>query len=148
MQHKLTHDQIDEISKEISVDDLPGDLPEVAELIGIANALKLAMHIGVGRIYLKRWSDNQDQWSDEIRMMVDTIGVDDASIIVDNFKGAHIDIPKCDKFIIQARNKTIIQVAKDRRQVDVARSHNLSDRHVRRILRDASDDRQSDLFEL
>ena len=141
----LTDEQIKLIADCCDPDDLPGDLPEVAEFLGSYKALLLGYHMGCGRIYLKRWSDASDNWSADVKLMVDTIGLDDAKIIVMNFNGAHIDIPKCDRFWKQWRNKIIC--SNKSRQVDLGRAHNLSDRWIRELKkRDRANDNQQDLF--
>jgi hypothetical protein len=145
----ISDDQIADIAACYEPNDLPGDLPEIAEFIGVKSALLLARHMGVGRIYLKRWSDDPNKWSKDIRMMVDIIGEDDAKIIVSNFcltRGSHIDIPKCDRFWRQSRNK-IICSSGNSRQVDLGRKHNLSDRQIRSIQKRAAiTNQQPDLF--
>ena len=129
---KLSNAQIESISKQVSADDLPGDLPEIAELIGCYKALLIAAHMGVGRIYLKRWSDDQKNWSTDMALMVDIVGIDDAKIIATNFNGAHIDIPKCDRFW-KAWVYNIIRTSQGMSDNELARIHNYSARHIARI---------------
>ena len=143
---ELSDRQIEEISGCVGVDDLPGDLPEVAEYIGVYKALLIGYHMGAGRIYLKRWSDDRSSWSDNIKRLVDIIGVDDAKIIVSNFDGAHIDIPKCDRFWKAWIHNIICKSGG--RQIDLARMYGYSDRHIRRIIKnkDRINQSQPDLF--
>jgi Mor family transcriptional regulator len=152
---QLTDDQIKEISKHVEPDDLPGDLVEVAELLGTYKALLLGYHIGCGRIYLKPWSDNPNKWSKDVTLMVEVIGEADTKIVLDNFSpradynysaGTHVDIYKCDRFWRQWRDQLICS-SDNMRQIDLGRKHKLSDRWIRTIQKRAiSDKRQPDLF--
>lgn len=47
----MPQDWLTEIAAEISIKSLPTEYQVVAELIGMENALRLAQHIGGGRIY-------------------------------------------------------------------------------------------------
>ena len=47
----MTGDWITEIASGISIKNLPTEYQVVAEIIGMENALRLAQHIGGGRIY-------------------------------------------------------------------------------------------------
>lgn len=138
--------QIEHISKHVSPDDLPGDLPEIAELIGTFKALLIGARMGAGRIYLKRWSNDSNDWSNDIKLMVDIVGIDDAKIVATNFNGAFLDIPKCDLFW-KAWAYKVICSAKGMTDIELARLHNYSDRHIRRIKkRENTHDNQMDLF--
>jgi len=146
---KLSDDQIKQISEHCEPDDLPGDLVEVAELLGTYKALLLGYHIGCGRIYLKPWSNDPKLWSKDVRLMVRTIGQNDAKIVIDNFApfntGTHVDIPRCDRFWRQWRNKVIC--SSSIRQIDLARNHHLTDRQIRTIQKQArTNPNQQDLF--
>jgi len=147
---QLSDDQIKQISEQCEPEDLPGDLSEVAELVGTYKALLLGYHIGCGRIYIKPWSDDQDSWSKDIRLMVDAIGEVDAQKVVANFSpfntGTHVDIPRCDRFWRQWRNKVICS-STNARQIDLGRSHRLTDRQIRTIQKKArTNANQQDLF--
>jgi len=65
----LTDDQIKQISEQTNPDDLPGDLVEIAELLGTYKALLLGYHAGCGRIYLKPWSDDPETWSIDVKLI-------------------------------------------------------------------------------
>jgi len=141
----LTDDQIIEIAKHVQADDLPGDLPEIAELVGTYKALKLGHAVGFGRVYLHRWNDNLDQWSRVMHLVVDAIGRDDAQCLAENFDGAHVDIPKCDAFWTSWRNRLICST--DESQFVLGRKHGLSDRWIREIQkRGRVNENQQDLF--
>jgi len=122
---KLKDSQIECISKQVKPDDLPGDLPEIAELIGCYKTLLIGAKMGAGRIYLRRWSN-------DIKLMVGIVGITDAQLIATHFNGAHIDIPKCDRFW-KAWTYKVICTAKGMNDIELARLHNYSDRHIRRI---------------
>lgn len=144
----LSDEQIAEIARIIDPEDLPGDLPEVADYIGTYKALLLGYKMGAGRIYLKRWSDDPESWSQEIRTMVEILGIEDTRTIVRMFSGAHIDIPKCDRFWRAWIHRLI--VSSDERQIDLARKFGYTDRHIRRIQkrhRAQTNAEQIDLFD-
>jgi len=147
---RLTDDQIKEISALCEPEDLPGDLVEIAELLGAFKALLLGYHMGCGRIYIKPWSNDPQNWSFDVRLIVDILGKKDAQIIVSNFSpfnaGTHVDIPRCDRFWRQWRNKVIAESTAVR-QVDLARAHNLTDRQIRTIQKQFNTNKnQPDLF--
>ncbi|OIP98865.1 MAG: hypothetical protein AUK35_09710 [Zetaproteobacteria bacterium CG2_30_46_52] len=78
--------------------------------------------------------------------MVDIIGLNDAKIVITNFSGTHFYIPKCDAFWRAWIRKMIID-AKDKDQAELARLYDYSDRHIRRIKRQARvGENQMDLF--
>jgi len=152
---QLSDDQIRQISVRCEPDDLPGDLVEVAELLGTFKALLIGYHMGCGRFYLKAWSNDPAKWSKDVSMMVEIIGVDDAKIVVNNFSplsdysyssGTHVDIPKCDRFWRQWRDNVICST-EHIRQIDLGRKHKLSDRQIRTIQKRAKRvEAQPDLF--
>ncbi len=146
----LTNDQIKEISECCNPEDLPGDLVDVAEVVGVFKALLLGYHLGCGRIYIKPWNDDPKRWSKDVALMVELLGENDAKAIVDNFSpfdtGAHVDIPRCEKFWRQWRNK-VICLSTGMRQIDLARKHRLTDRQIRTIQKQArSNPNQQELF--
>lgn len=128
----LSAEQIRQISEHVKPEDLPGDLAEAAEFIGVFKALLLGYHM-TGFIYLKKWNDNTASWTKHHKLMVDIIGLDDAEIIVTNFCGTHFYIPKCDTFWRAWVHKMIIE-ADDKDQAELARLYDYSDRHIRRII--------------
>jgi len=148
---RLTNDQIKQISEQASPDDLPGDLVEIAELLGTYKALLIGYHVGCGRIYLKPWSDDPETWSIDVKLIVNIIGESDAKIVVTNFApfstGTHVDIPRCEKFWRAWRNQ-VICTSSNMRQIDLGREHKLSDRQIRIIQKRARlNENQQDLFE-
>lgn len=146
---ELSNDQIRQIADQCKPEDLPGDLVEIAELVGSYKALLLGYHIGCGRIYIKPWPDDPDLLSKDVLLMIEAIGQRDAKTVVDNFSpfntGTHVDIPRCDRFWRQWRNKVIC--SSNARQIDLARSHRLTDRQIRTIQKQArTNPNQQDLF--
>jgi len=147
---QLNDDQIKEISTHCEPEDLPGDLVEIAELLGTFKALLLGYHMGCGRIYIKPWSDDPQNWSWDVRLIVDILGKKDTQIIVSNFSpfnaGTHVDIPRCARFWRQWRNKVIAE-STSVRQIDLARTNNLTDRQIRTIQKQFNINKnQPDLF--
>ncbi len=134
----VSDDALRMIAASVEPDDLPGDLPEVAEVVGVVDALRLARKVGCGRIYLRRWTDDRSKWSHELANIVEIIGEDKARRLADWFGGAHIDIPRCDSFWRAWRNKCIRE-ARGMRQIDLARMHGLSERQIRTIQKGATD---------
>ncbi|RME34638.1 MAG: hypothetical protein D6794_10325, partial [Deltaproteobacteria bacterium] len=74
------------------------------------------------------------------------IGLEDARTIVSIFAGAHIDIPKCDRFWRAWTHKLIVTA--NERQIDLARKFGYTDRHVRRIQRRHQKQKNKDQIDL
>jgi len=142
----MTDDQIALIAGSCCAEDLPGDLAEVADFIGVDSALKLADRLGGVTVYLKKWSDDPHNWSTEIKRFADAIGITNTETIVRLFDGNYIDIPKCDALFMRHRNELIRQQAAAKTSADLAREYGLSQRHIKRIKHASKDDRQKDLF--
>lgn len=143
----MTEDQLLQLSERIEPEDLPGDLPEVAEITGIYKALLIADRLGGGAVYLRRWSDDRSQWSDEMRRWVDLIGEESTEDVARMFHGNYINIPSCTALFTRHRNELI----RDRRNepaIDLAREFGRSTRQIKRIRNNQDDDRQESLFEL
>ena len=137
-QSMVSDEALEMIASSVKPDDLPGDLPEVAEVVGVVDALRLARDVGCGRIYLRRWTNDQAKWSQDLVTIVNLIGEQKAKMLSDWFGGAHIDIPRCDSFWRAWRNKCIRE-ARGMRQIDLARMHGLSERQIRTIQKGATD---------
>lgn len=139
---------IQDIASNIDIDDLPGDLPDIADLLGVFKTLLLARHMGCGRFYLKKWTEDSCRRSKDINRIVDIVGEEDARALIMYFcadGGTHVDIPKCDRFW-RAWTHRVIAESPDR-QLDLARRFNYSEVHIRRIKsRHKINDRQADLF--
>jgi len=50
----MTKDWISEIADEMQIDDLPEDYQEIARLLGMELALKLARHLNGGNLYCRK----------------------------------------------------------------------------------------------
>jgi len=73
---------------EITIEDLPGDYAEMAQLIGIANILKLVEHYGKQQIYFKS--------------LKDIIAERKRRYITDNFKGDnHSELARVTDYSLQ-----------------------------------------------
>jgi len=94
---QITDEVIAAISEHVKPEDLPGDLGEAAYFIGVRKALLLAARVH-GSPYLSSWSNDPSKWTIHIQEIVAVIGIEDAEIIVTNFRNAHFVIPKCDAF--------------------------------------------------
>ncbi len=140
----LTDDAIRDIASMMEAEDLPGDLVDIALCIGVESSLRVARDLGAGRHYLRRWTESSERWSGTLRALVQSVGQEKAKAICDVFGGAHIDIPKCDGLWRSWRNRIIRQ--SKARQVDLARTWNLTDRQIRNIQR-AANSAQTSLFD-
>lgn len=128
---QITDDVIAAISEHVKPKDLPGDLAEAADFIGVEKALKLAVHVH-GSPYLSSWSNDPEKWTVHVKAIVDTIGIEDAQIIITNFRNTHFVIPKCDAFWRKWMWR-IISESKDEDRAVLARKFNCSERTIYRI---------------
>lgn len=130
---QITDDVIAAISEHVKPKDLPGDLAEAADFIGVEKALKLALHVH-GSPYLSNWSNDPEKWTVHVQAIVDTIGIEDAQIIITNFRNTHFVIPKCDAFWRKWTYR-IVAENKDEDRSILARKLGVSERWIYHILR-------------
>jgi len=134
---ELTDDQISLIAEQCNPEDPPADIPEIAEFIGINNALKLAARLGCGSVYLRKWSDSPDQWGAEIHRMIEVIGRENTATIVRLFDGNYINIPKCTSLFLKYRNQLIASEKVIKTRSMLAREYGLTQRQIKRIINSA-----------
>jgi len=129
---QITDDIIKEISEHVKPSDLPGDLAEAADFIGVEKALKLAVYVH-GSPYLSSWNPDPEKWTVHVKAIVDTIGIEYAQIIISNFRNTHFVIPKCDAFWRKWAYRIVAENKNEDRAV-LARKLGVSERWVYRIL--------------
>lgn len=120
-------------------------LNRIADVIGLALALRLAEHFGGGEIYVP------------LRVREDhpvarVIGVDAAAQLareLGGHAGARIDVPKADDVTRAGRNRAIVAAVETGvSKQALARQHGLTTRWVRKICNgDGVDERQLGLFD-
>ncbi|RIK92470.1 MAG: hypothetical protein DCC73_11850 [Proteobacteria bacterium] len=121
---------------------LPPVLAEIADIIGITAALKLAAECGGTYIYIsaKPKPDNR---------AAQVIGADAMRALARHFRAGILEMPIATHAQLHRRNETIRAGAQQGlSQSQLARRHRMTARHVRRICADSAvDDRQIDLFD-
>ena len=126
------------LKSEIDEAILPYVVQDIANLIGLADTLKLVDHFKgtVMRV--------PSQYKPE-HMLCKIVGDKHAIRIIEQFKGSTLEIPKCEAALRYVRDKKII--ASEKSQSQLAIEHNLTVRQIRNIQRGCGeDDRQEDLF--
>jgi len=141
---QVTDKVIAEIAQYVKPEDLPGDLAEAADFIGVHKCLLLAAKAH-GSPYVGTWTNDSSKWTIHIRLIVDVIGMDDARVLVTNFRNTHIVIPKCDSFWRAWMYRIIVELDEDR--AVIARRFNITERWVYQIRRNKKQSKnQIDLF--
>jgi len=119
---------------DMEIEDLPGDLPLIAEITGKEKALEYAVKYGGVTIYLLRWHDDPEKWNDDIHDMVEVFGLEHAKEIVSFLAPGSITIPNCKKLCIQKKHREVIAARASGMPVKVvARKYRMHERMVRRI---------------
>jgi len=129
---QITDEVIAAISERINPEDLPGDLGEAADFIGVHKALFLAARVH-GSPYLSSWSNDPSKWTVHVQEIVDVIGIEDAEIIITNFRNTHFVIPKCDAFWREWTYRIIAELKSEDRAV-LGRKFGYSERWIYHIL--------------
>lgn len=128
----ITDEVITAVAACVKSEDLPGDLGEAADFIGVHKALLLAARVH-GSPYLSRWSNDASRWTVHVQEIVDVIGIEDAEIIITNFRNTHFIIPKCDVFWREWIYRIIAESKSEDRAV-LARRFGYSERWIYHIL--------------
>ena len=126
------------LSPDIDLDLLPGNVREIAGIIGLPATLKLVEHFGGTRT----WVPGKLIKSHPI---VKAIGVNRARQLIEHFGSERIDIPKCDAALRTLPDAEIIQKLKTEKRADVAREYGLTERRVYMI---QTQDHDSDQLQL
>lgn len=128
--------------REVDESLLPGILQEIAELIGLPEALKLADHYGGVRLYVPLTIP-------EGHVLAELVGMEAARKLSDRFGGMeHFDIPKARSVTVALRNRKIREAWPGLSQRQLALKYGLTERQVRVILSaEQPTETQLDLFE-
>ncbi len=128
---------------QVSIDDLPPVLREIAALIGIAPALTLVRHFGGVRVYVPQVMTPE-------HTLARLLGFEAALKLADHYGGAAvIEVPRALDAMIAVRNAHIRAQYRttEKSQRDLALEHRMTERWIREIVGDdPTDDPQVDLF--
>jgi len=124
---------------------LPPVLADLAEIIGLGAALRLAEAYGGTEIYVPRTPGPDHP-------VAQVIGLEAARRLGEYLgtptSGGRIEVPKGDALSRSRRNRAIVAaVVQGASKQQVARQHGLTTRWVRRLCNGDTDDRQPDLFD-
>lgn len=129
------------IAADIDVDDLPGILRDLVDLIGLTVTLRLVEHYGGVRLYVPVKYDPE-------HMLVKLLGAPAAQKLIEHYGGEeHFDVPKAERAIRAVRDRKIRAdyTHKSRRQL--AREHRLTERQIGNIVSGVEiEDCQENLF--
>lgn len=125
---------------DIDVDDLPGILQDLVELIGLPAALILVEHYGGVRLYVPVKYDPE-------HVLVKHIGHQAALKLIEMYGGDCFDIPKAEKAMRAVRDRKIREQYRVKSQRQLAIEHGLTDRQIRNIVAGIEEgDLQESLF--
>ena len=128
----------DEVLPDSFLNLLPTSVKYMAEVIGVASALKIVE-------YYKGTYLSVPNHFDDSHPLVKILGHEAAAKVVFNYSGELIEIPKCEKAMLALRNQLIKQSNKTQQRL--ALEYNLSVRQVRNIQHGLPDeDLQDSLF--
>jgi len=120
---------------DIAVDELPGDLPLIADMVGVERAMAYAAKFGGVTLYLVRWDESPDKWNIDIQEMVDYFGKEQAKRIVKQLAPGQVTIPNCKQMIARQIHDKIIEERNAGAKVRfLARKYRLHERMIRRVL--------------
>lgn len=125
----------------INVDTLPPQVRVLVKLIGLANTIELLKTYGGMLITMPTRAE-------KAVLLPNVIGHEAVARICNSrLAGRRIDLPKCDKIIIQLRNQAILAARGQATKRDLARHYGLTARTVQLIWNGAQDDNPTgDLF--
>jgi len=126
---------------EIDVDDLPGILRDLVDLIGLAGTMKLVEHYGGVRLYVPVKYDPGHP-------IAKLLGGESFLKLIDAYGGEeHFDIPKADRAMIALRNRRIREDYSVMSQRQLALKYGLTERQIRNIVAGIEvEDGQESLF--
>jgi len=115
-------------------DDLPGDLPLIAEITGVDKTLAFAYELGGVTLYLMRWDDDPAKWNVDTKDLVRFFGMEEARQIVESLAPGAITMPNCKK-LFTAKRHALIAADREKGMINkvVARKYKIHERMVRRI---------------
>ena len=126
---------------DIDVDDLPGILQDLVELVGLQVTLTLVEHYGGVRLYVPVKYDPE-------HVLAKQIGHQAALKLIEMYRGDRFDIPRAEKAMRAVRDwKIREQYWGGKSQRQLAREYGLTDRQIRNILAGIEEeDLQESLF--
>jgi len=128
----------------VSPEQLPGILNEIAEVLGTKIALMISDEFGGMNIYLAKWSGDKSKQGRSISALIKCIGESATKQLCQLYGGSHITIPSCKNLVKKMRNKAICtEVNRGVKREDIVRKYGISDRRIRSIVSNAS--QQSDM---
>jgi hypothetical protein len=119
------------------VAELPGSLGSIARLCGFAVAIRVAeMYGGIRHVKgLGLILDGKEH------PLIEAIGRDAATTIAREFRGEHLEIPRCRAHWLTIRNSAIrADRAAGATRPELARKYALTERHILNILSDQPED--------
>lgn len=119
------------IAADIDIDDLPGILRDLVDLIGLTGTLTLVEHYGGVRLYVPVKYDPGHP-------LVKQIGHYAASKLIEVYAGEHFDMPKAEKALRAVRNRKIRAMYGQKSQRRLAMEFGLTEKQIRNILADMS----------
>ncbi len=131
----------DALIAEIDIEDLPGILRELVELMGLPATLKLVDHYGGVRLYVPVKYDSE-------HVLVRQIGAPAATILIEHYGGEeHFDIPKAERALRAVRDRRIRAEYAFKSRRRLAREYDLTERQIGNIVAGVEwDDGQESLF--
>ena len=120
---------------------LPPQVRQLARVIGLAETFKLLQARGGHWLQIPHRSDR-------VVVLRNILSKESIEKLVKTFPGVRLDLPKCDKIILQLRNKAIREMRKTKTDREIANAFNLSRRHVINISQENTENPNLELFPL
>ncbi len=126
---------------EIDIEDLPGILRDLVNLIGLTGTLKLVEHYGGVRLYVPVKFDPEHR-------LVKLLGAEAALKLIEAYGGEeHFDVAKAERALRAVRNREIRAEYAHKSRRQLARERDLTERQIGNIVAGAElDDGQEELF--
>lgn len=118
---------------------LPQILQQIAELIDLADTMKLVEKFGGVRLYIPMKLGAEHQ-------LVDLIGDKNAEKLATAFGGETLEIPKAEAALREIRNQEIREQWPKLSHRQLALKYGTTDRNIRKILGEVRDERQLEIF--
>jgi len=123
----------------VSPEQLPGILNEIAEVLGSKIALMISDEFGGMKIYLAKWSGDEGKQGRSISTLIKCIGENATKQLCQLYGGSHITIPSCKSLVKKMRDKAICtEVSRGVKREDIVRKYGISDRRIRSIVSNTS----------
>lgn len=119
---------------------LPPQMRQLVAIIGLAQTLKLLEARGGTPLRIPKEPNRAE-------VLPEILSFEAVCQLAAALGGQKIDLPKCDKIVVQIRNLAIKSARNHKTAPQLAREYGLTRRHIINIAKAAVDDRQADLFE-